>query len=1015
MKIALLHISDFHLKDGDIFCNTKIDKFVDSLKSFQNIDDIIILISGDIVFSGGINEYKTYRKLQTILINKLKEKINDKFIPIYLVPGNHDIDYNKLLRKGADIEKAYRNNNIDRMLDDEFNSLNNFYSQTNYKFSVDKNRLVAMHIQKYNNFNIQINLINTAPFSTLEHDDRELHYFQENDYPIIEKRNNADFCLTMMHHPSECFHWNQKFKLKDFIANNNHILFVGHEHKGSVGEEVSIDKSTGLFVSRAGEMQWGNFEYNDFFNTIIIDTCNKSFSIYSFEWDNKNNIYKKKEHINNEKICIKAKELLPSPDFLKELNIDENILHEKLSYDEYFVFPTLIQEKTNEDEITTKINNFSDFSDFLCKYKKIWIRGDSFSGKSTLAKYLFNELIGEKIPLILRVSNGKSNLKTLTRNLFAEQYGYEDTKWNKYEQLDNNEKIIIVDDFDLISNKTSKEKLLKFLNENFQQYIIISNNNSSYDIVADVREEIKDSYEENGVYGYLNINPFFGKKRRQLVKKICLLNNVNDDVDIVSINKLIDALVHNNASLFTLKPNFIIQYTNYFLQDGRYESKNGEAIFSKIFEHNINSALIKYSSNSELDETLTVIEEIAYYMHFNKKDTITYSEMEAVINDYCENYDVSISIKRLKDTLIKSNIFKEDEENGTSLSLYFQSKNYLSYFVAKCLYRKLNNDGEYKDIENILEKICFGINSDIVLFISYLSNNTRIINTICEYANELMSEIESVSFETDNIKLLSNNYHMNSIEEPNNEDKSEYEKRKDDIEEITYEGEDIEARGIYDYDETEIDETYNKLLRSIKYTEMICKALPAFYSIMRAQAKNELVKSIFSFPNKIIFSLLEPVSNNLDDICAQIKNYADEIYKKNNTGKLLTEEKIVEMLSESARCIFLSVYNSFSELAVNRKSLSMLLSYQSTSIANEFFKLSILDNSGNTDEFFKEVERFMKKHNKPNLRILVQQLVRKHLICNNISQSKKQRIVDKVWGKHARKKIMLTLPQGKEI
>lgn len=378
MKIALLHISDFHLKDGDIFCNTKIDKFVDSLKSFQNIDDIIILISGDIVFSGGINEYKTYRKLQTILINKLKEKINDKFIPIYLVPGNHDIDYNKLLRKGADIEKAYRNNNIDRMLDDEFNSLNNFYSQTNYKFSVDKNRLVAMHIQKYNNFNIQINLINTAPFSTLEHDDRELHYFQENDYPIIEKRNNADFCLTMMHHPSECFHWNQKFKLKDFIANNNHILFVGHEHKGSVGEEVSIDKSTGLFVSRAGEMQWGNFEYNDFFNTIIIDTCNKSFSIYSFEWDNKNNIYKKKEHINNEKICIKAKELLPSPDFLKELNIDENILHKKLSYDEYFVFPTLIQEKTNEDEITTKINNFPIFLTFYVNIKKFGLEGILF-------------------------------------------------------------------------------------------------------------------------------------------------------------------------------------------------------------------------------------------------------------------------------------------------------------------------------------------------------------------------------------------------------------------------------------------------------------------------------------------------------------------------------------------------------------------------------------------------------------------------------------------------------------
>lgn len=1012
MKIALLHISDFHLKDKDTFNYQKIDSFINCLKSLPSIDEIIILISGDITFSGKINEYKVFKKLKGTLINKLKEElIGNKYIYIYCVPGNHDLDYTNLSRKFKDIENAYKEKKIDKILDDEFSALSNYHSNIDYRCSIDKNRLVAMHNVQYGDFSIQINLINSAPFSTLEHDDRELHYFQENDYSFLEKRNNVDFCLTMMHHPTDCFNWDAKFRLINFIANNNHILLVGHEHKDII-EEVSIEKQTGLYISRAGEMQWGKSDFSDFFNTIILDTQRKVFSIYSFKWDSENGIYKKKEHLIDKKISIKTNRLLPSPDFLKEFNLDKNILQKPLPYDKYFVFPTLVQEKTNEDEISAKINNFSEFSDFLSKFKRIWIEGQSFSGKSTLAKYLFNEFSIKKVPLILRVSKGKINLKNLIRTLFTEQYGFDEADWNKYEQLDKNEKILIIDDFDLINNKTTKEKLLMFIEEHFEEYVIISNDNNSYDIVADVREEVKDTYENDNVFGYLKINHFFGKKRRELVKNICVLNNVDKEVNISTINKLIDSLVHNNTSLFTLKPNFIIQYTKFFLQDGQYESKRGEAIFSKIFEHNINSALINHSSESELDETITAIEEIAYYMHFNKKDILKYDELEAIIKEYSNDYSVSINIKHFRDTLINSNIFKEDTD---SFSIYFQNKNYLSYFVAKCLNRRFNNEGDYNDIENVLKNICFGINSDIVLFISYLSNNTRIINTICEYANNLMSDIEAVSFESDNIKLLSNNFNIKSIGAPKNEDKEEYEKRQDKIEEITYDVDNIEARGIYEYDETEINSFHNKLSCSIKYTEMICKALPAFYSIMKATSKTKLVDSIFSFPNKIIFSLLDPVSSSIENVCTEIKKYADEICERSNIKKILTEDKIAEMLSVQAQCIFLSVYNTFSELAVNKKSLDILLSYQDSTIAHKFFKLSILDNYGNTDAFFKAIESFLKEYDKPNLRLLTQRLVRKHLMCNNVPQAKKQRIIDKVWGKHARKQVLVTLPQNKEI
>ena len=1009
MRIAIVHLSDFHIKDKDIINYNKVSGFVSSLKSFEKIDDVMIVISGDIAYSGKINEYKTYEKLKNSLINKIKSELClNTFIPIYTVPGNHDINYDVLERKHKEIVEAYKGNKIDSLLDNEFKSIESFCAFNTNKLSIDKNRIVARHFKQYGNFSIQINLINTAPFSTLERDDRELHYFQDNDYSVIEKRNNVDFCFTVMHHPFECFFYNTKFKLEDFIAKNNHMLFLGHEHKDKI-VEIYNDKKTGLDISKAGEMQWGNPEHSDAFNAIIIDTTNRQYSSYSFTWNANKSVFKKTEFRQNKPIHKKTTKLTPLPEFLAELNLDQSLLYKKSSYEEYFVFPTLVPENS-EDKPFIKINDIDEFKNALKKHKKIWIKGTSNSGKSTLAKHLYNELLIEKIPLVLRVSNGRFNIRNLEKVLFSEQYGFEEGDWDLYEQSDNDKKIIIVDDFDLIDKKTTKQKLLQYLEEKFESYIIISSENSSYDIVEEVKEDVEEKYNNGSSFCQLSIYPFFRKKRSLLVKKICNINNITQEKDIVAINRLIDKLVQNNTSLFTLKPSFIIQYTKFFLQEGQYESKNGEAIFSKVFEYNITSALLAYSSEFDLDEIITGIEEISYYMHFNKKDILKYDELEKVINDYNANYSVKLNPKKLCETLIKSTIFKEDNE---TFALYFCNKNYLAYFVARCLYRKFQNEGEYDDINYVLKNICFGINSDIILFISYLSNNTRIIKSICEYADQIMSNFGEISFENNNVMLLSN-YGALPAKKPEEKDIVEYEERKDKAEELSYDIDNIEARGIYKYDESEIDRFYYKLERSIKYTEMICKALPAFNSIMKANQKNDLVEKIYSFPNKIIFEILDPISNNMDSICEQIKQYADEIQKKYQTRKAIDEDKIKEMLSTQAQCAFLSCFNSFSELAVNKKTLEILNSYDYSSISEKLFRLSVLDNSGNTDLFFKEAEAFFKENNQPNLIRLIQRMVRKHLICNNVPQSKKQRIIDKIWGKYARKQVLLSLPQNKD-
>ena len=74
MKIAIIHLSDFHIKNGSKFIIEKIKKINDATTACGNIDEYVIVFSGDLAASGQIEEYKQSRFIFNTLINGLKEK-----------------------------------------------------------------------------------------------------------------------------------------------------------------------------------------------------------------------------------------------------------------------------------------------------------------------------------------------------------------------------------------------------------------------------------------------------------------------------------------------------------------------------------------------------------------------------------------------------------------------------------------------------------------------------------------------------------------------------------------------------------------------------------------------------------------------------------------------------------------------------------------------------------------------------------------------------------------------------
>ena len=608
-------------------------------------------------------------------------------------------------------------------------------------------------------------------------------------------------------------------------------------------------------------------------------------------------------------------------------------------------------------------------------------------------------LANEKTPLFLSAdSKQRIRANNFIRHLFEEQYGDDRTLFEKYEQLDFDKKVLIVDGWDLLNIKNQKS-LIKQIGESFH-YIIISIGNSRTNLVDTIKGELG----EPSLYFELHIKPFFTEKRNELVRNICLQKSMYNDDDANTVNRLIDSLVQNNRGLFSLNPAFIVRYTNYFIQDPYQDYTKGEAVFSKIFEFELNQSIMKFVKRQDADELFTAFEEVAGYMYTNRTDVLPIEEIRAVIESYNSMYGVQVNVKDVISIGIRAKILKETED----LSVYFLNKNHLSYFIAKYLIRL--SQGEPADISGIeyaLENICFGINSDIVLFISYILNNTRIVTSIVNYAGELLEPWDAISLNDKNISLL-HSVSLAQITPPSEEERKRYEKGKEESEEKSYSEDIIEAKGLFDYDDSNIDQYHYRLVRALKYTEMICKALPAFHSKLKLNQKNNLVKSIYLYPRKIIFALLRPLDMNSKEICNDILDFAEEKNKKKKDGSKYTIDDIFQILNDFSRAIMLSIFDHFSELATSPKSFNLLVDKNPEDISEHLQRLLMIESTGNTDLLVKEAESLLKIYQKTEYDTMIRLIVRKHLLTHKeLSFNKRQQVVDKIFGKENRKYYLI--------
>ena len=400
--------------------------------------------------------------------------------------------------------------------------------------------------------------------------------------------------------------------------------------------------------------------------------------------------------------------------------------------------------------------------------------------------------------------------------------------------------------------------------------------------------------------------------------------------------------------------------------------------------------MIKEISKSNALRINQILQNVAFYIHCNKCYPIKCVDLCNIINDFNKVHSGGMRATKLVEELERVGLIKILNDD----LVVFANKNYLSYFIAQSLNGKVGTEQGVELLKDILRNLCFGINADILLFLSYLTNRTEIIEYILsECDNYLLEWIEN-DLDNRNLKCLFVDYNAPQIEYPTSKQKAQRTKDIVKTEKQVVQTERLIVTDIYDYNANEIDYYVNKQTKVLKLIEIVSKILPNFEHMLDGKAIERIVDSIYTIPNKLVYYMCKPFDENFKDTVNEIVDY---INQKREDNKKLTEADGILLLQDLMTAMILSLYDFSTRLATTESTFDYLMDEKyNKSLSNSLQQSMVLYQTGNFEELGKRLEKIYDQTNITSVKFMVKKIARNYLIYHDIKYVKYgQHFIDK--------------------
>ena len=370
----------------------------------------------------------------------------------------------------------------------------------------------------------------------------------------------------------------------------------------------------------------------------------------------------------------------------------------------FFIYPEL-SVKDDDIKDPKKIKSELLLEDFISFPKNIIIYGSEQSGKTSLAKTFFKELLKSTVylPVYIQFKENETGfIKNKLEKAISNQYQI---------KSDTLRKVIILDDFHKVNVKT-QSKTLEDIKSMTDTYCII--------FVESVFQESIEREKLVKNFKHYSIRMLGHLKRNELIDKWIEFTNIKN-INYAANDELQEFI---NKTLL----NGVIPYTPFYILTLLAAKEDllpmDTEITSKGYCYQALILLamkqMKITSQSEINVIQNFFGYIAFEMYKNHQTDYSEDELEAIFNSFTNKYNWDIEYKKVLVLLHNNSIFTKN-----TLDLYsFKGVYFYYYFVARYISNKLTDPYYYNIARKMVENLNEQDNGYIVIF---LIHHTRSI------------------------------------------------------------------------------------------------------------------------------------------------------------------------------------------------------------------------------------------------------------------------------------------------
>lgn len=906
MKVGILHLSDIHIENGKDWIIDKAKKIAQAaLGTWEKMDVIFVVISGDIANKGLKTQYSVAKEFFFNIRDYFQRESNTKVFFI-AAPGNHDCDFSEntgdLKARKSFIDTVLRDSSyIERgdsiykgcleVQKNFFQFIRNLDPQVNYPPAPEVFYQVIINLEGRNFY---FNIFNSSWLSQKNEDQGALVFPTHLINLDAIKLSDSAFSLSVFHHPDNWLESSSSLSFRRLTEKHSDIILSGHEHYPESLVKKDTEAKTETQIIKAGALQERSRPTSSTFNLIVVDLDSKRQQSFPFTW--KGAEYKSgkgsgwQDFIRNRFLQSQSFYLLPN--FESYINTLDSISWNtrkqtsSVQLESFFIAPRLYMTSFKNliigKEAVTKRIESEKFFEFLYQSKKLIIFGDTWQGKTTVAKKVYKDFYEHQYATLF-VDGSKfreateEGFRKVLAGIFPNQFDGE--LWDRFLQLPKEKRALVIDNFGTSNlNQESLQGILRLASEYFD--LVVAFAHTDLALLQYAKTDSKDV--EFSEYIHARMLPLNQTQRTQLIRSWLRFESdpsTEEDEIIRQENQLrTEIKTAVNSGVIVSTPFFIIGV----LQLIESFKTNPNAQFGSIgyiYQGIITSRLAELGKTpAQINQMFLVISLVAHWFYKNDVNEIGEDDLQKVIHQYNHDYRANVLLHNLINELERAQILVR---LGTH-TWKFAGSHLRDFFVAKHYAQDLGEEESSQkqeaitDIRLMIETITYAPHTRILLFLVYEANSNRtLIRWILDEASKVYKETQVANFE-DDVEFLNkieqSCLDRNLLESENprkNIDKRDTQISSNEEEDDELSITDNRKRTLVKYADAD---TFTKVAISLKMIELVGQLVKSFAGTIRAELKQELIEECINVGLRLSRCALEESKDKLEDLSYVLKH-----------------------------------------------------------------------------------------------------------------------------------------------